>query len=299
MTIQVSVGIPASNEEDNIGKLLTALLNQNTNRIEITEIIVVSSGSRDDTDAIVTGFSQRQPKIRLIKQSIREGKASAINEFLKVAHNQVVVLESADTIPLDYTIERLCLPFEDLNVGMTGAHPIPINGANNFMGYVTHLQWDLHDRIAIRRSKCGELVAFRKLFEGMPQDTAVDEAWIEYEITKRKYSVVYVDDAFVFNKGPESVTDFLKQRRRINCGHIDLTKRTAFKVSTTSFFTLLPALVEVFPSKSLKKSFFLLSAFALEAICKMLGYYDYYKNKDQHLIWEVSKTTKNLGSYAS
>jgi len=297
MTIQVSVGIPASNEQNNISKVLTALLNQNTNKIAITEIIVVSSGSRDGTDAIVSDFSQKQPKIRLIKQSIREGKASAINEFLKVAHNQIVVLESADTIPLDHTIERLCLPFEDLNVGMTGAHPIPINGANSFMGYVTQLQWDLHNRIAVRRSKCGELVAFRKLFKEMPKDTAVDEAWIEYEIIKRKYNIVYVDDAFVFNKGPESVTDFLRQRRRINCGHIDLTRRTAFKVSTTSFFTLLPALVEVFPSKSLKKSFFLLNAFALEAICKMLGFYDYYKNKDQHLVWEISKTTKNLGLY--
>ena len=299
MTIQVSVGIPASNEQENIGKLLTALLNQNTNRIRITEIIVISSGSRDETNAIVTDLSQKQPKIKLIKQSMREGKASAINEFLKAAHNQVVVLESADTIPLNHTIERLCLPFEDLNVGMTGAHPVPINGSDSFMGYLTHLQWDLHNRIAIKRSKCGELVAFRKLFKEMPQDTAVDEAWIEYEIIRRKYNVVYVDDAFVFNKGPESVTDFLKQRRRINCGHIDLTKRTAFRVSTTSFSTLLPALVEVFPSKSLKKSFFLLSAFALEAICKMLGYYDYFRNKDQHLIWEISKTTKNLGLYAS
>jgi len=155
MTIQLSVGIPGPDEEDNIGRLLTALLSWNTNRIEITEIVVISSGSRDDTDTIVSDFSQEQPTTRLIKQSMREGKVSAINEFLKVAHNQLVVLEGADTIPLDRTVERFCLPFEDSNVGMTGAHPVPVKRVNNFMGYLAHLRWELHDRIALRRSKCG------------------------------------------------------------------------------------------------------------------------------------------------
>ena len=42
MTIQVSVGIPASNEQNNISKVLTALLNQNTNKIAITVVLMIS-----------------------------------------------------------------------------------------------------------------------------------------------------------------------------------------------------------------------------------------------------------------
>jgi len=51
--ITVSIGIPAYNEEANIGKLLSSLIKQKEAGFIIKEIIVVSDQSTDKTDEIV------------------------------------------------------------------------------------------------------------------------------------------------------------------------------------------------------------------------------------------------------
>jgi glycosyltransferase involved in cell wall biosynthesis len=68
MKISVSIGIPAYNEEKNIGRLLTAILNQKTYNVEIDQIVVVSSGSTDKTDTIVEDFTRKDSRIVLIRQ---------------------------------------------------------------------------------------------------------------------------------------------------------------------------------------------------------------------------------------
>lgn len=287
---KISMGICAYNEEKNIGKLLTVLLSQRTGQVDIDEIIVVSSGSTDRTDTIVEELSKKN-KIVLVKQRERAGKASAVNEFLKLAGNNILVLESADTIPERGSIERLCLPFRDNKIGMVGARPIPTNHEHTFMGYVDHLLWKLHHSLAQKNPKCGELIAFRKLFYKIATDTAVDEAWIEYEVTRRGYKVVYAADAIVYNKGPETIRDFLKQRRRITYGHIDLFKRTKYKVSSHSTSLLLSTIFQVFPYGEPKKWLLFFTAFALETVGRFLGHYDYYRKKG-HVVWEISQTTK-------
>lgn len=296
MSIKVSLCIPAYNEENNIENLLVALTNQKTESVKITEIIVISSGSEDKTNVIVEEFSAKDPRIRLIKQRKREGKISAINEFLKHAKNEVLVLESADTIPAEQTMELLCVPFKDPAVGITGAHPVPLNKETSLMGYICHLQWELHDQISRRTPKCGELVAFRKVFQKIPNPTAVDEAWIEYEMARRRYKKLYIPEAVVFNKGPETISDFLRQRRRIACGHLDLDKQTGFSVSTTRFTSTFQVAVEAVSKKRPSKWFFFAGALALETVARCLGYYDYYVKKERYSVWGMSTTTKKLTS---
>jgi len=292
--IHVTVGVPAHNEERNIGRLLSALLGQKTNYVEVDEIIVVSSGSTDRTDAIVEEFARRDSRIALIREERRRGKASAVNQIIRAASNDVVVLESADTIPEEDAVERLCLPFADESVGMAGTRPVPVNDKRTFMGYVDFLLWTLHHYVALRSPKCGEMIAFRRLFDGIPSDVVCDEAWIEYEVRKRGYKVVYVPDAIVYNKGPETVRDFLKQRRRVTYGHLDLRRRTGYEVSTSKLSLLLSAVADAFPRKEPKKWAHFLAFVALEGMGRLLGYYDYYIARRSHVIWEVAESTKEL-----
>jgi len=177
--ISVSVGICAYNEERDIGRLLERLLNQKTDIVDIREIIVVSSGSTDRTDEIVKAFSKRDSRVKLVTQPRRMGKASAVNEFLKRASGDVCVLESADTIPAQDAVEKLCRPFLDPRVGMTGGRPIPLNDEGTFIGFVGRLLWWLHHRISVRNPKLGELIAFRRVISSIPEDVVVDECYIE------------------------------------------------------------------------------------------------------------------------
>src|SRR5436190_5458010 len=120
-TLTVSICVPAYNEEKNIQKILDALRLQKTDRVHINKIIIVSSGSTDTTNKIVKKYCKKYSQFHLIHQTKRTGKASAINRFLQIVDDEVVVIESADTIPMKNTIEKLCEPFlNDKKIGITG-----------------------------------------------------------------------------------------------------------------------------------------------------------------------------------
>src|SRR5262249_44471581 len=158
-----SVGIMAYNEEANISHTIRAVLEQQGPSMRLEEIIVVASGCTDRTVAIVREVALKEPRVRLCIQEKREGKASAINLFLKQAISPVVVLIGADVLPTISTLECLCAPFKDPKIGMVGGRPIPVNNPATFMGHVIHLLWHLHDQLARTSPKLGEVIAFRNV----------------------------------------------------------------------------------------------------------------------------------------
>jgi len=281
----------AYNEQANISRLLDALLAQQTSRCVVKEIIVLASGCTDNTEAIVRGFAARNPQIKLIVQPRREGKASAINLFLRQTQSDIVVLESADTVPGPTTIERLVEPFIDPQVGMTGGHPIPTNDRRTFMGFAVHLLWALHHQVALRQPKLGELIAFRRVFYRIPYNTAVDEASIEPLICGQGYKLHYVPEAIIYNRGAETVDDFLKQRRRIQAGHLKMRREQGYTVSTMGGGRILMALLR---NWQWDRRYLLWTPFviALEVCGRMLGWIDIRLRKRDYTIWDIAVTTK-------
>jgi cellulose synthase/poly-beta-1,6-N-acetylglucosamine synthase-like glycosyltransferase len=284
----------AHNEGANIGNLLAALVSQKTTSVTITEIIVVASGCTDDTQAIVDRWSNEDPRIHLLAQPVRGGKASAVNTFIRSASDKILVLCSADLLPHPDTIENLVLPFEDPEVGITSARPVPVNSPNHFTGFAAHLLWSLHDAINRRSFKAGELLAFRRVFERIPADTPVDEACIEPVIRGQGYSAFYVPTAVVFNKGPDHLAEFLAQRRRIYAGHLALRRQLGYKVSTLSSWDvsrIAANYVALHPETSLWSC----GVFGLEALARLMGWMDYVRARD-YSVWPIAASTKQLST---
>lgn len=290
--ITCSVGIMAYNEEKNIGGLLKALIQQETGTYcGIQEIIVLASGCTDKTEAIARDWAVRDPRIKVVVQPRREGKASAVNLFLRHAQSDILVMESADTMPEPTTVARLLEPFLDPEVGMTGGHPIPVNDSSSFMGFTVHLLWDLHHHIASEQPKLGELTAFRRVFERIPRDSAVDEANMEPLIRGQGYQLRYVPNAIVHNRGPETVSDFLKQRRRIYAGHLRMQREQGYVVATMNGSRILMTLLRSW-RWGLRGVFWVPGVMALEAYGRFLGWRDYHFKRRDHAIWEIAATTK-------
>ena len=286
------MGIMAYNEEPNIGRLLEAVVSQQTKHVSVTEIVVVASGCKDRTAPIVQEWARRDTRVRLIVEAQREGKASAINRFLPQSREQVVVLCSADLLLEPNTIEELVAPFADPAVGITTGRPVPVNGSETFMGFTAHLMWSLHHRINLRRFKAGEVVAFRKIFERIPRRTSVDEASIEPLIRGQGYEARYVPAAVVYNKGPLTVDDFLRQRRRIYAGHLEMRGALGYNVSTMSSAKILQIFwrnLDWHPRPFLWSW----AVAALEVYGRFLGKRD-YKNRRDHSVWEMATSTKDL-----
>jgi len=292
--IKTSIGITAHNEAANIGQLLEALLVQDTTQVQIDEILVVSSGSTDGTDDIVRQWEKKDPRIRLLGQAKREGKASAINLFIGEARNEILVLESADTLPLANTVENLVRPLRDKGVGMTGGHPVPLNSDKTIIGAVVHLMWELHHRLALESPKLGEMVAFRKVIDSIPLESAVDEASLEAVIQRAGFALLYVPEAIVLNKGPESIRDFIIQRRRIQAGHLWLRSNSGYQVSTKRVSRILRHLVQATPRAG-RGLLVGAAAIILEALGRGLGWLDFKVLGKNPFVWEVAQSTKSLG----
>jgi len=290
------MGIMAYNEEANIGRLLEAVLSQRLKNVTITEIVVVASGCTDDTESIVRGWAKHDRRIRLLSQEKRAGKASAINDYLLQARERILVLCSADLLPEAEAIERLVAPFEDPEVGMTSSRPLPVNDSRQFMGFAAHMLWNLHHAINLTSFKAGEMIAIRKIFERIPYHTAVDEASMEPVIRGQGYRVQYVPTAVVYNKGPETVADFLSQRRRIYAGHLAVRDTLGYSVSTMSAGKILGTLLRNLNLRP-RPFFWTWAVVGLEVYGRLLGLSDYRKRRD-HRVWEIAKTTKQLKMFA-
>ncbi len=290
-----SVGVMAYNEEANIIRSLRAIIEQQSTMTCIAEVIVVASGCTDRTVPLVQAYMQEQPLVRLIVQERREGKAAAINLFLQQASAPLLMLVGADIIPERDALERLCAHFADPTVGMVGARPVPVNDQDTFTGHAVHLLWQLHDSMARRAPKLGEVVAFRNIVEAIPTDTAVDEISIQASIARHGLRMVYAPDALVYNKGPVTLRDFLSQRRRIYAGHLQVRAKEHFEAPTMSVSAILHALIENAPDTlgSLRQVCWTAGAIALEGLARAQGRYDVARHHSHH-IWQSVTSTKRV-----
>lgn len=289
--LPVAICVPAFNEEKNIGELLSRLLTQETRLIKIQKIVVVSSASTDSTDEVVRSFIKKNPKrILLIRQLGRHGKSAAINSFLKRANHPVVVVQSADTLPVKDTIEKLCRPFlVDEKIGMTGGAPYPVNNPDTFLGFVIHTWWWFHRHIP----RFGEIIAFRNIIQEVSPRTSVDEAYIQAKFAQMGYKIVHIQEAKIYNKGSESIRDIIKQRRRIFNGHTRLAQEENVHISNMSRSGIKLLLLD-YKMYSFVHLVWLAGGMMIEIWANILGQYDRRVNKINPVIWDIAKSTKDL-----
>jgi len=291
--LECSVGVMAYNEEANIAQVLRSILRQKLTAKRIVEIIVVASGCEDRTASIVAEIASQEPCVRLIVQPRREGKASAINLFINAAKCPVLVLVSADVIAENDAFDALLRHFDDPAVGMTGGHATPVNGNATFLGHAVCLQWHLHDQIARKAPKLGEIVAFRNVIPSIPPDTTVDELFIQALVSQLGYRVVYEPQAVVYNFGPATMHDFLSQRRRIHAGHLRVRAEQAYSASTLSAWRAGRALLASNASfRSLRTTWWSIGTVVLEATARALGRYDIIRGHRPPGVWEIADSTK-------
>ena len=289
--ILCSVGVTAYNEEANIGPLLAALSDQHLHEVEIVEIIVVASACTDRTVPIVREQMALDSRIKLIEQARREGKTSAINLFLQAAQTEICVLESGDTLPHEYAVEHMVRMFRDPQVGMVGAQKVAVNTPDHIVGLLSHLRLRMEHELCLEIPRLGEMIAFRKVFDRIPPDVAMDEAFVEALVVRLGLYVRYAPDAIVYNTGPTTVGDFVRQRRRNHAGHLYLKHKYGYAVSSMDNSRVARiAVKELWGIARLVWVIFLLGA--IEGWSRIMGWYDFAIKRERHVVWNMAWTQK-------
>lgn len=176
---RVSVVVPVKNGAATIAQCIEALLGQDYPRA-LTEILVVDSGSTDDTRLAVS----RYPVTLLGGADVLTSYA-ARNCGIAHASGDVIALTDADCTPEPDWLRRLVAPLEDPTVGAvagTVADAPPASLCEEFTARVTPfarperggLQTLLTGNVAIRRAT---LEALGRFDERLPTAGDVDLGW--------------------------------------------------------------------------------------------------------------------------
>jgi len=294
--MNVAIGVMVYNEEENIENTLKALGNQNLDTIQIESITVVASGCTDNTVPIVKKIMEKDQRIHLIEQTERNGKTYAVNTFLDSVQSNIYLLIGGDSIPHNDAVEELAKPLHNQSIGMTGARPVPLNSTESFVGYCVHNMWYLHHLIALENPKMGEMISFRADLGKLSPTAYADEESYAAICSEEGYEIRYIPNAIVFNKGPESVSDFIAQRRRNHCIHLQLQNERGFSPATMNTSHIVRKLLRVFVNNP-RYAGWTIGMVALEAYSRMLGTVDFRKgDKSTHKVWQRIATSKKIDS---
>ncbi|HUP03226.1 MAG TPA: glycosyltransferase family 2 protein [Bryobacteraceae bacterium] len=186
---------------------------------ELVQILVISDGSTDGTDAIVEAYADRG--VRLLRMP-RGGKAAAINAGLKEATGEILFFTDVRQ-PLDpNALTHLVANFADPSVGaVTGELRFLDRGQGEQLVLGLYWQYELwarkrHSEIDSTFVATGCIYAMRhSLAEPLPPDTLTDDAVMPLRAFFRGYRVIFDPEALAFDYPTAEGVEFRRRLRTL------------------------------------------------------------------------------------
>src|SRR5271156_5319446 len=95
-TLDLSIVIPAYNEESRLPKTLDCIFAFLQTRPYRAEIIVADDGSSDRTAEIVNARAQGHPELRLVSNGENRGKGFSVRHGMLEARGEIALFSDAD-----------------------------------------------------------------------------------------------------------------------------------------------------------------------------------------------------------
>jgi len=255
---RVTIGIPSHNEEENISILIKSIIKLNksenwstnqgldngqrgskndidttgnkrrdsANDFAITEIII-SDDSSDSTHGIVKGIAAEYSSvfIKLLHHDKRRGVSAAWNEIFKEAKGDIIVLYDAD-IKIDSTTTAYLVSSIRDNIGLCASNIIPLvqekSAVSEASGFIAEwLRWVRKNRLT-QYTVMGRALSVSSRVAKMisiPENVIALDLYLQCKVLELGFDVIYNDQARVYFKPPENMTDFSSQVLRAAIGH--------------------------------------------------------------------------------
>jgi len=201
----VSLIIPAYNEEEVIAdRLDNALLLAYPEHA--LEIIVVSDGSSDKTEEIVTTYASKGVQLLSLP---RKGKNQALAAAVSKASGEVLLFSDANIFCEANALKAIAANFADPEVGgVSGDTSYHIKPGSESSSYGEHLYWRYDTWLKRLESQTGSIVSAhgalyairRELYQPPADFAAADDFVISTAVIEQGYRLVYETNARAYEE---------------------------------------------------------------------------------------------------
>ncbi len=219
-TPSLSILIAAHNEEAGIARKIeqTLALDYPADKIEI---LVLSDGSTDGTDAIVRSFTD--PRVRLVRVEPRRGKTNAQNFGVRQARGEVLVFSDATTVYHPQALRYLACNYADPNVGaVSGRYQYFDPQGNSPTGLGTVAFWNYENLIKTFQSRiqtisgcCGCIYSVRRALYTELAPEIISDLVQPLWVIQKGYRVVFEDRALAYEETTQSTAEEFSMRVRV------------------------------------------------------------------------------------
>ncbi len=299
MKLNLTVGIPAYNEEKNIYNLINQILLQDRRNFDLKKIVVISDGSSDLT--VKEALRVNNELVELIDHKDRQGKAFRFNELLSTADTDILIQFDADTKLSDNNVlDALVSEIKNgADIVSPKIYPLPPNTLIERLAFQGILIWErllisLKERSDMHRClgrARGFSRNFYKHFKLPKEADRVEDTYSFFFAITNNYKFRYVPEALVNFRLPSKSMDYIRQMRRYFNAPNTISKffdKDIIEKYTPSIKEKLRALIYFLISSPLYTFLYLVLQVFTILLDKLLPKANY---KD---VYELNITTKDL-----
>lgn len=222
---QVSILIPAYNEEDVIVQTVTSALAADYPH---KEILVVDDGSTDRTGDLLDEHFGGDPRVRIFHQ-VNRGKPAALALMLETATSPIVITIDADTSIERDAVAKLVRNFADPNVGAVAGN-VKVGNRTRWLTrwqaleYITSQNmekraFDLLNCIPVVPGAVGAWrVEAMRAAGGFSSQTVAEDTDLTIAIRRAGWRISYDEEAIGYTQAPETAGALIRQRFRWTFG---------------------------------------------------------------------------------
>lgn len=219
----VSVIIPAYNEEKHIRKCIESLLNQT---LKAREIIVVDDGSTDETYQICTSYGE---PVKVFRKN-HSGAGSSRNFGALKARGEILVFFDADMVaPPDY-LEKLVTPIlRGEAIGTDHGDELVLNHQNMWSRC-----WCIEWRVPVGRRVPEPRKGLSDVFRAIRKDLFLqiggfDEklGYCDDNLGRKNLKAVFVENAVCYHHNPDNLKDVFLSSAWVGRGIIPTLPKTS------------------------------------------------------------------------
>lgn len=206
---------------------------------ELTQLIVVSDGSDDRTDAILHEYA-RDPRVNVVLNQLPRGKAAGLNDALDLARGEIIAFTDARQTLAPDAVRLLLENFADSAVGCVSGELMLGDPDSDEAGKGIGLYWEFEKKIRQWEAVSGSVVGAtgalyavrRSLLSALLPETILDDVFVPLQVVRQGARVVFEPRAKAWDAPESSSSREFARKVRTLSGNYQLLQLAPWLLSS-------------------------------------------------------------------